>query len=186
MININAARNLVQQYESITLEQLKSNFEKADDNSWQPVLSAITGFGDYHTCQLCKEARTITNSNDPRIFCKACVYNDHHFDMFYCIDDTYKDICDAESAEELYAAIQNRITYLKQTIMHLTLKELKNDIYSVPIPSNWREGQFVFNRVEELYGRVAREVQFEDKVDCFYRDEEIDNFLVCVFNRLIK
>ena len=49
-------------------------------------------------------------------------------------------------------------------------------------PSNWRKGQKVFNAAEEclreLTGRnIAREVQFEDNVDCFYDDDAIDDFL---------
>lgn len=53
---------------------------------------------------------------------------------------------------------------------------IKQEIYSVPIPPNWREGQFVFNRVDKLYG-VARAIQFIDKVDCFYDDSKIDEFI---------
>jgi hypothetical protein len=65
-----------------------------------------------------------------------------------------------------------------------TIKELKDLIYNVPIPPNWREGQFVFNRVEELFGNVARQVQFKDGVDCFYNDDMIDNFIDKVYIRL--
>lgn len=43
-------------------------------------------------------------------------------------------------------------------------------------PKNWRKGQFVFNYVDEVYD-VARAVQFEDKVDCYYDDTKIDQFL---------
>ena len=66
----------------------------------------------------------------------------------------------------------------------ITIKELKEKIYSVPIPKDWREGQFVFNRVEEIFGKVAREVQFQDGVDCFYRNDLIDAFLAKVSERL--
>lgn len=38
------------------------------------------------------------------------------------------------------------------------MEELRNQIFSVPIPESWRKGQFVFNRVEELFGDVARKV----------------------------
>ena len=64
----------------------------------------------------------------------------------------------------------------------ITAKEIKEKVYSVPIPHNWRQGQFVFNRVEEIYGNVARLVQFKDHVDCFYKDDAIDNFIdkVCI------
>ena len=39
-------------------------------------------------------------------------------------------------------------------------------------PKKWRKGQKVFNVIEELYGNVARDVQFIDGVDCFYDDSE--------------
>lgn len=65
-----------------------------------------------------------------------------------------------------------------------TLKDLRNTIYSVPIPKDCREGQFVFNRAEELFGKVARQVQFEDHIDCFHRNDEIDAFLTAVLKRL--
>ena len=51
-------------------------------------------------------------------------------------------------------------------------------------PKNWRQGQKVFNAVESLYGDVAREVQFQDGVDCFYNDNMIDPFLEKVWERL--
>ena len=65
-----------------------------------------------------------------------------------------------------------------------TIKELKDLIYSVPIPHNWREGQFVFNRVEELFGDIARQVQFKDGIDCFYNDSKIDTFILHAYKRL--
>lgn len=68
----------------------------------------------------------------------------------------------------------------------MTVKEIKELIYGVPIPTHWRHGQFVFNRVEELFGKVAREVQFTDHIDCFYDDTKIDRFLDAVLTRLNK
>lgn len=53
-------------------------------------------------------------------------------------------------------------------------------------PEGWREGQFVFNVIEDYFGAVAREVQFEDRVDCFHDDKQIDNFIQKVCNRLSK
>jgi hypothetical protein len=55
-------------------------------------------------------------------------------------------------------------------------EELKNEIFSVEKPTNWRNGQFVFNYVDEVYG-VARIAQFQYGVDCFYRDDKIDEFI---------
>ena len=69
---------------------------------------------------------------------------------------------------------------------NITIKELKESIYGVQIPTHWRHGQFVFNRVEELFGEVAREVQFIDHIDCFYDDTKIDRFLDAVLVRLNK
>ena len=61
----------------------------------------------------------------------------------------------------------------------MTAKELRSIVYSNPKPKSWREGQFVFNIVDRLYG-VARVAQFEYGIDCFFRDDKIDDFLeVC-------
>lgn len=49
-----------------------------------------------------------------------------------------------------------------------------------------RLGQAVFNYVDENYGPVARQVQFEDGVDCFYIDDWITDFLDACWNRLKK
>lgn len=68
----------------------------------------------------------------------------------------------------------------------ITFEEVKDRIYSESIPDNWREGQFVFNRAEELYGKVARDVQFIDKVDCFFRNADINKFIERVCIRLNK
>ena len=43
-------------------------------------------------------------------------------------------------------------------------------------PKDWRDGQFVFNYINEKYG-VARYVQFIEGIDCFYRDDKIDQFI---------
>lgn len=61
----------------------------------------------------------------------------------------------------------------------MTAQELKKVVYSNPKPKAWRDGQFVFNTIDRTYG-VAREAQFEYRVDCFFRDDKIDDFLeVC-------
>ena len=58
----------------------------------------------------------------------------------------------------------------------MTPDEFKAKIYSIEKPSNWREGQFVFNTIDSLYG-IARTIQFKDGIDCFYNDDNIDEFL---------
>jgi len=73
--------------------------------------------------------------------------------------------------------------------MYSLKKERKEFIYELwekvdSYPKDWRLGQKVFNAVEELYGRVARDVQFKDGVDCFYMDNKIDDFINAVWERL--
>jgi hypothetical protein len=59
----------------------------------------------------------------------------------------------------------------------MTVEELRKEIYSHEKPKGWREGQFVFNMVNKLYD-VARDVQFDYGVDCYYDDNQIDVFLI--------
>lgn len=66
----------------------------------------------------------------------------------------------------------------------MTLEEFKTSIYSIKKPSNWREGQFVFNAIDYLYNGLARVVQFDDKIDCFYNDSKIDLFINTCYNKL--
>jgi hypothetical protein len=47
-----------------------------------------------------------------------------------------------------------------------------------------RKGQFVFNYINERYGSVARIAQFKYGIDCFYRDDKIDEFIDCCINIL--
>lgn len=43
------------------------------------------------------------------------------------------------------------------------------------MPTNWRQGQKVFNAVDIIFG-VAREVQLQYRIDCFHDDSKIDSF----------
>lgn len=58
----------------------------------------------------------------------------------------------------------------------VTVEDIKKEIYQHEKPKGWREGQFVFNMVDQLY-RVARTVQFQYNVDCFHNDDNINKFL---------
>lgn len=46
-----------------------------------------------------------------------------------------------------------------------------------------RKGQAVFNIVDSHFG-VARSVQFQDGIDCFHRDDRIEDFLQAAWNRI--
>ena len=52
-------------------------------------------------------------------------------------------------------------------------------------PSFIRRGQAVFNATEEIYGGIAREVQFNDRIDCFYDDSQINAFLEAAYQRYL-
>ena len=67
----------------------------------------------------------------------------------------------------------------------ITYDEFVEDVYNkvAACPQCWRIGQSVFNVVDEYYG-VARIVQFVDKIDCFYIDNNIDAFLQRAYERL--
>lgn len=67
----------------------------------------------------------------------------------------------------------------------MTFEELKNEVYTAMRnkPKDWRKGQFVFNYIGDKY-KVARDVQFNDGVDCFFNDNAIDDFLKCCAVRI--
>lgn len=68
----------------------------------------------------------------------------------------------------------------------ITLKQLTEELNRAlkTKPDYIRRGQCVFNYIESTYGVVAREVQFEDKIDCFYDDSMILKFVVACFKRI--
>ena len=62
--------------------------------------------------------------------------------------------------------------------MDMRLDEFRAEVLTAmqKKPKEWRDGQFVFNYIDEVYG-VARSVQFVEGVDCFYDDKKIDDFI---------
>ena len=60
----------------------------------------------------------------------------------------------------------------------MDLNEFRADVLTAmkDKPKEWRDGQFVFNYINEKYG-VARYVQFIDGIDCYYNDDKIDQFI---------
>ena len=67
----------------------------------------------------------------------------------------------------------------------ITFQELKSEVMERARfkHSYLRLGQFVFNYIHGFYG-VAISVRKEDGIDCFYRDELIDDFLKCCVKRI--
>ena len=82
----------------------------------------------------------------------------------------------------------------------MTKEELLSKIRPSKRPEYLRKGQYIFNWIdanyqypiygdsfnEEAYSSIAREVQFIDKIDCFYDDSKIDDFIDACLIRINK
>ena len=66
----------------------------------------------------------------------------------------------------------------------ITFEDFKNDILIAleSKPKDWRDGQFVLNYIEESFPGLSRADQFDKKIDCFYRDDKIDEFIKEAYN----
>lgn len=69
----------------------------------------------------------------------------------------------------------------------MRFEELRREIIEAmkDKPHFIRKGQFVFNYIDEKYG-VARAIQYEDKIDCFYDDSKINTFIAKATQRIGK
>jgi hypothetical protein len=114
MKNLKEAKELLEKYKSITLEQLMQEYELLTPKHFRfrkgnYVLERMTYFGTHH-CIICKGAKGL---------CKNCIYSfrieENKWDI-PCMDIIYKEMGDATSAEELFNAIQKRISYLTHVI----------------------------------------------------------------------
>lgn len=67
----------------------------------------------------------------------------------------------------------------------MTFEDFRDDVFEAinNKPSYWRDGQAVFNYIDEVYG-IARQVQFIDNIDCFHNDENIEAFLVAAYRKI--
>lgn len=70
----------------------------------------------------------------------------------------------------------------------MTREELSEEVFreAANRPSYIRFGQFVFNYLHRQYPLVVDKVQFEDMVDCFYRDDMVEEFIDKVYERVNK
>lgn len=68
----------------------------------------------------------------------------------------------------------------------MTLEDFRTDVLTAMKnkPKEWRDGQFVFNYIDEKY-RVARYVQFIENVDCFHNDNSIESFITRSYETLM-
>ena len=69
----------------------------------------------------------------------------------------------------------------------MTYKDFRKEVldFLKDKPKEWRDGQAVFNYVNEKY-QVARYVQFMEGVDCYYNDKIIESFIKASYEAILK
>ena len=115
--NLEAAKELLAHYKSLTLAYLQSEWQKFSDQfgsemsiTGGDVMQGITGFGTTGSCTLCHACR---------VNCDECIYSvmdDVDEDYYTCLDITYYKMDNAFTPEKLYEAIQFRIARLEKAI----------------------------------------------------------------------
>lgn len=107
MKNLKEAKELLKKYKSITLEQLEQKYKKYSISKGKFIMQTFTDFGTVH-CILCESVNGV---------CSNCIYSFRNEKrVLQCMDVIYKEMENATSAEELYNAIQKRISYLTHII----------------------------------------------------------------------
>lgn len=107
MKNLKEAKELLEIYKSITLEQLEHRYKRYPDYNGKLIMQTFTDFGTVY-CPLCKSANNV---------CLNCIYSfRNEMPALQCMDIIYKEIVNSTSAEELFNALQKRISYLNHII----------------------------------------------------------------------
>lgn len=107
MKNLKAAKELLEKYKSITLEELEQKYKKYPGYKGKLIMSTFTSFGTIY-CILCQSVIGV---------CSNCIYSFRKKKSIpQCKDTIYKEMENATSAEELYNALQKRISYLTHII----------------------------------------------------------------------
>ena len=118
--NINAAKELLAKYKSITIDQITEVYNKMIEQeedimpNGYDVMEQITGFSSTVKCMLCQEAKKLVQKNI--YYCQCCIYTINSVFDYLCIEETYRAIGDAHTPEDIYNALQARIEFLNQTI----------------------------------------------------------------------
>lgn len=120
MKNLKEAKELLEMYKSITLEQLTQKYKifalkYFHLKEGRQVMYSITRFGSPR-CILCIGVNCI---------CENCIYSFRDSQREVpCVDIIYNEMEEASSAEELFNAIQKRISYLTHVIEWYKTREL--------------------------------------------------------------
>ena len=115
--NIKEFVKLMNKYESLTLEEIKSEWKKIGTPQAYGgcVARNLTGFGNSSTCTLCLCINQV---------CKLCVYGTTNYPPEYgCISDrhtkTYDDIDNAKTPIQLRNALRRRAKHMRKCYPHL-------------------------------------------------------------------
>ena len=114
-MNIEAAKELLTLYKSITIEQIKEKYELYKEGF--EVMLHLTGFSSDTQCKLCIGAKAIAKSNVSIIQCKHCIYSlVSEEKSFHCLNETYNKLAHSDTPETTYEALQERIKFLEEAI----------------------------------------------------------------------
>ena len=122
MKNLKEFKELIERYETITLEEIKTEWKKQKglhrDNIYigYSAIVSLTGFGSQSTCTLCQATKT------DFVHCNDCVYGK----SFGCLNDdnekSYDNVENARTPKGLLTAFRNRAEHLRKTY-----KEILNE-----------------------------------------------------------
>lgn len=111
--SIDAAKKLIELYNSITVEQvkeLKKPLEYHEDYYGEYIAGIMTGFGRNKTCLLCNAAKD----------CSRCIYENGYIGCLWGEnEETYCDIKMATNAEELVSAFKARADHIQSILNNL-------------------------------------------------------------------
>ena len=115
--NIDSFKELIAKYRRITIEEIEQEFKNIPQNSstgtvvnW--VANRLTGFSGGN-CVLCAATRL-----NGKTHCVDCVYgeNKEKTNVNCRLDETYVNILNAKTPQELYVAFQARAEYMENLI----------------------------------------------------------------------
>ena len=114
-MNIEAAKELLTLYKSITIEQIKEKYKLYKEGL--RVMLHLTGFSSDTQCKLCISAKAIAKSSVSIIQCSHCIYSlVSEKKSFHCLNKTYNKLAYSDTPETTYETLQERIKFLEETI----------------------------------------------------------------------
>lgn len=110
-MNTDAFEDLIDIYSDFTALELEE-FWQGDGRT---TMLELTGFSSPSRCTLCKAASKLGYEK-----CNHCLYTFYRerVDKYACLGQTYDEISDSETPEELYKALQKRIKFMKEVLTY--------------------------------------------------------------------